>query len=146
MTFPTFVSAPFFSIAHSITKPSGLPLPRFVSLRSEKVNLRTGPGVNYPIDWVYKRFYESSLFNGVTNKVLSIPSNKRTLAVTGQTRTLRKNPNTKSGAVARVEPGVVGLVKVCPDRSGWCQLSIGKYQGWLRRAEFWGVYPSEKIK
>ena len=73
-------------------------------------------------------------------------SNKRTLAVTGQTRTLRKNPNTKSGAVARVEPGVVGLVKVCPDRSGWCQLSIGKYQGWLRRAEFWGVYPSEKIK
>ena len=36
-------------------QPTGLPLPRFVSLRSEEVNMRTGPGVRYPVDWVYKR-------------------------------------------------------------------------------------------
>jgi len=35
--------------------PSGLPIPRFVSLRSNEVNLRTGPGLTYPIDWIYKR-------------------------------------------------------------------------------------------
>jgi len=34
---------------------TGLPLPRFVSLRAAEVNLRTGPGVRYPIDWVYHR-------------------------------------------------------------------------------------------
>ena len=34
---------------------SGLPLPRFVSLRADEVNMRTGPGVQYPVEWVYKR-------------------------------------------------------------------------------------------
>ncbi len=34
---------------------SGLPLPRFDSLRSGEVNLRTGPGVRYPVDWIYTR-------------------------------------------------------------------------------------------
>ncbi|MDH3739779.1 MAG: hypothetical protein OER92_11340, partial [Alphaproteobacteria bacterium] len=34
---------------------TGLPLPRFVSLRADAVNLRTGPGRRYPIDWVYTR-------------------------------------------------------------------------------------------
>jgi len=33
--------------------PSGLPLPRFVSLKSGRVNARIGPGVNYPVDWLY---------------------------------------------------------------------------------------------
>ena len=33
--------------------PSGLPLPRFVSLKSGSVNSRIGPGVNYPVDWLY---------------------------------------------------------------------------------------------
>ena len=34
---------------------SGLPLPRFVSLRAAEVNLRTGPGVQYPVDWIFQR-------------------------------------------------------------------------------------------
>ena len=33
--------------------PSGLPLPRFVSLKSGRVNSRIGPGVNYAVDWLY---------------------------------------------------------------------------------------------
>src|SRR6266404_7272510 len=36
-------------------KGSGLPLPRFASLRSDEVNVRTGPGTRYPVDWVFKR-------------------------------------------------------------------------------------------
>ena len=34
---------------------TGLPLPRFASLRADAVNLRSGPGTRYPIQWVYKR-------------------------------------------------------------------------------------------
>src|SRR5579872_1021736 len=34
---------------------SGLPVPRFVSLKSDEVNVRTGPGTRYPIQWVYRR-------------------------------------------------------------------------------------------
>src|SRR5437660_12925684 len=36
-------------------KGSGRPLPRFASLRSDEVNVRTGPGTRYPVDWVFKR-------------------------------------------------------------------------------------------
>ncbi len=153
-------TAPEVSAAQSVTNPSGLPLPRFVSLRSQEVNMRTGPGVRYPVDWVYKRRnmpVEVVAEFGTWRKVRDVQgtegwihqsmlSSKRTLAVTGQTRTLRQHPDSKSPAVARVEPGAVGEVKFCSDGSGWCQLSFGKHGGWLRRVEFWGVYPSEKIK
>src|SRR5262245_37242621 len=36
-------------------KGSGLPLPRFASLRSDEANVRSGPGTRYPIDWVFRR-------------------------------------------------------------------------------------------
>ena len=34
---------------------TGLPVPRFVTLRADEVNLRTGPGEQYPIEWIYVR-------------------------------------------------------------------------------------------
>ena len=34
---------------------SGLPVPRFVSLKSDRVNMRKGPGTDYPTAWVYRR-------------------------------------------------------------------------------------------
>ena len=122
--------------------------------------MRTGPGVRYPVDWVYKRRnmpVEIIAEFGTWRKVRDVQgtegwihqsmlSGNRTLAVTGQTRTLRQHPDSKSLAVARVEPGAVGGIQTCPEGSGWCQLSFGKYNGWLRRVEFWGTYPSERIK
>ena len=122
--------------------------------------MRTGPGVRYPVDWVYKRLsmpVEIIAEFGTWRKVRDVQgtegwihqsmlSGKRTLAVTGQTRTLRQHPDSKSVAVARVEPGAVGSIQTCAERSGWCKLSFGKHHGWLRRVEFWGVYPFERIR
>ena len=34
---------------------TGLPIPRFAVLRSDEVNLRTGPGPRHPVDWVIRR-------------------------------------------------------------------------------------------
>lgn len=34
---------------------SGLPLPRFVSLKSAKVNMRVGPGREYRVEWQFTR-------------------------------------------------------------------------------------------
>ena len=90
---------PDVATAQTERAASGLPLPRFVSLRSDKVHMRTGPGVRYPIDWVYKRQnmpMEVVAEFGTWRKVRdfqgtegwmhqSMLSNKRTLAVTGQT-------------------------------------------------------------
>ena len=49
------VNISFASDSLTISKKTGLPLPRFVSLKGDKVNLRRGPSLDYKIDWVYKR-------------------------------------------------------------------------------------------
>ena len=122
--------------------------------------MRTGPGVRYPIDWEYKRRnmpMEVIAEFGTWRKVRdfqgtegwmhqSMLSNKRALTVTGQTRTLRNHSDSKSAAVARIEPGAVGQVIQCQEGVGWCKLSFGRYEGWLRRVEIWGVYSWENIK
>ena len=84
-------------------KGTGLPLPRYVSLRAGEVNLRTGPGVQYPVDWVYLRQnlpMEIIAEYGTWRKVRdwqgtqgwvhqSMVSGLRTLIITGNTRTVR---------------------------------------------------------
>ena len=150
---------PDVAYAQSEQAASGLPLPRFVSLRSDKVRMRTGPGVRYPIDWIYKRqnmpmevvaefgtWRRVQDFQGTQGWMhQSMLNNKRAIVVTGQTRTLRFTSDSKSPAVARIEPSVIGKIIRCKKVSGWCKLSFTKYEGWLRRVEFWGAYPTEEI-
>ncbi len=138
---------------------SGLPLPRFVSLRADEVNMRIGPGVRYPVDWVYKRQnlpVEIIAEFGTWRKIRdgqgtqgwvhqSMLSGRRTLLITGQVRTIRAKPDTASPPIARAEPGVVGELLQCDDGAGWCKVKVGGHEGWLRRAEFWGAYTGEAI-
>ena len=139
---------------------TGLPLPRFVSLRANEVNLRTGPGVQHPIDWIYRRQnlpveiiaeYETWRkirdWNGDTGWIhQSMVAGKRTIIVTGSVRTLRTKAGAKSPSIARVEKGVIGKLISCPGTEGWCRVEIDGFKGWLRRVEFWGVHRREVLK
>ena len=139
---------------------TGKPLPRFVSLRADEVNLRTGPGVRYPVEWVYQSKnlpVEVIAEFGTWRKVRDVQgaqgwihqsmlSNRRMFVVIGQMRTIRKRDNSKSPPVAKLETRVIGELKQCPEGTGWCKVSTGGYEGWLRRVEVWGVYPREMIK
>ena len=98
-------------------KGTGLPLPRFVSLRAGEVNLRTGPGVQHPVDWVYHRQnlpLEIIAEYGTWRKIRdwqgtqgwvhqSMVSAKRTFIVIGGTRTVRRKDAPNSDPVARAE-------------------------------------------
>ena len=42
-------------VAGSALAADSLPVPRFASLRSDKINLRAGPGLEFPVQWVYQR-------------------------------------------------------------------------------------------
>jgi len=122
--------------------------------------MRTGPGVRYPVDWVYKRKdmpVEVIAEFGTWRKIRDIQgaqgwihqsmlSNGRYITVTGQTRTLRRTPESNAPAVARIEPGAISQVVSCPKDGGWCKISAGDVEGWLRRVEIWGVYPREILK
>jgi len=139
---------------------TGLPLPRFVSLRADEVNMRAGPGVQFPVEWVYRRQYlPLEIFaeyrtwrrvrdwRGAEGWVhQGMLSSRRTAIIAGQTRTLRTEPRTSAPAVAMAEPGVVGELVECPDASNWCEIDVDGHRGWLRRDAVWGVYPREVVK
>jgi SH3-like domain-containing protein len=135
-----------------------LPLPRFVSLRSNEVNLRTGPGTGYPVEWVYQRrrlpveviaefdtWRKIRDWQGTVGWVhQSMLDGRRTARVTDTERVLRRSPDDHAPAVARLEPGVIGDLLACEPE--WCRLDVKGYRGWLRRDEFWGAYEGETIE
>lgn len=137
---------------------SGLPVPRFVSLRSGEVNVRTGPGRSYPIEWVFvrpgmpvevtaefdtwRRIRDVEGTQGWVHQ--SMLSGRRTLVVTKELRTLRERPSASAAAVAQAEPGIMGRLVAC--KGQWCEVEIQGYHGWMERTDFWGIYPNEEVE
>jgi SH3-like domain-containing protein len=138
---------------------SGLPLPRFAALRADEVNLRTGPGTRYPIDWVYHRrdlpveiereFEVWRLVSdpdGIKGWVHEATlSSRRGMLVVGQQRTLRRSAADTAPPVAYLKPGVVGHILSCEKASDWCEVQVTDYKGYLKRDEFWGTLPDEAV-
>lgn len=145
--------------AAAASEPSGLPVPRFVSLRSAEVNWRTGPGVRYPVNWVYSRkdmpveiiaefeaWRKIRDWQGTEGWVhQSMLSGRRHIVVTGANRKLRRDGEDGAAVTALVEPGVVGRLLQCPRTKVMCKVEVDGTQGWLKREEFWGVYPAEYL-
>lgn len=135
-----------------------LPLPRFVSLRSDEVNARVGPGGEYPTEWIYLRerlpvevISEFGSWRKIRDHVgaigwvhQSMISGMRTAMNTFPDTILRKKPNVESAPLARVEAGVIGKLIKCHD--GWCYVQIGKEKGWLMRRYLFGIYHHETLK
>lgn len=137
-----------------------LPLPRFVSLRTDPVNLRTGPGVRYPVDWVYMRrklpveiiaefetWRQIRDIDGAEGWVhQSMLSGRRTGMIKTSAQAMRKTNTDQSDTLAMLEPGVVVDLLRCPDQGAFCRIEVKGVQGWLKRDQFWGVYPSEVVE
>jgi SH3-like domain-containing protein len=150
------------------TGPSGLPLPRFVSLKSDRVNLRRGPGLDYPTAWVYRRVglplevvneFESWRqvrdADGTTGWVLgALLSGRRTALVlpweargrhgAAASATLREDASEASRAVADIEAGVLVGIVGCDGR--WCRISADGHRGFIEQAKLWGAYQGEVIR
>jgi SH3-like domain-containing protein len=146
------------------TGPSGLPLPRFVSLKSAKVNSRVGPGANYSIDWLYlkqglpmeiiqeydnwRKVRDADGAEGWINQ--SLLSGKRTAIAAPWQRgkdakiTLHAQPEETAGPTAYLQPGVVGTIKMC--NGNWCEMTFDGHTGWINQSQLWGAYPGEAIK
>jgi SH3-like domain-containing protein len=144
----------------STTSKSSDSLPRFVSLRDDTVNARSGPGTKYPIDWIYKQKsapveviaeFESWRrirdWQGSESWVKSqLLTRKRFVKViTPGENNLYAKDNYKSKIIARIEDGVVGEIKKCPADNDFCQINFGNYEGWISRQNIYGVYDKEII-
>ena len=155
------------------TGASGLALPRFASLKSDRVNLRQGPGTDYPTAWVFRRAglpveivkeFESWRqvrdAEGTTGWVLgSMLSGRRTAVVlpweqkageqkAGQPQpasaALRDDDSASGRPLAYVEAGVLANIISCDGR--WCRISVGGFRGYIEQVKLWGAYQGEVIR
>jgi SH3-like domain-containing protein len=142
-------------------RKSGLPVPRFVSLKTGRVNVRVGPGENYRIAWVFtkpglpieiiqefdtwRRVRDS---DGAVGWILQgLLSGKRTAVVApwggGYPRPIRAKATPDANTTAYLAPGVLGEIDRC--RGGWCSIVGEGFSGWIEQDQLWGVYPGEEI-
>ena len=158
-----FVFIWFFSQTTYAQEPqkgpvSGLPVPRYVSLKSDRVNVREGPSKEHPTVWVYthaglpveitaefETWRKIRDWEGAEGWVLhSLLSGRRTALVAPW----KKQPQLLTAddhqtALAKLSPGVVGSVRNCDGK--WCRISGKDFDGYIQQENLWGAYPGEKF-
>lgn len=141
---------------------TGLPVPRFVSIKPSKVNVHIGPTMGHEVAWAYNRaglpvevtaefenWRRIRDWEGAEGWVYhSLLSGRRTGLVTGKAKndllTVHAKPDPQSGIIARLEAGVLSQVKRCSGT--WCRVTGEGFDGWVPQERLWGVYPNEKVE
>jgi SH3-like domain-containing protein len=132
--------------------------PYWASLASGQAMMRTGPARTYPGTWLYQRRdlpvrvikkYETWRLiqdpDGTQGWMLSTMLSERRTAIVkpGEPRPIYASPDSSSRVRYNAEHGVVGRIDKC--RDGWCRITIGKRQGYIREADIWGVGDNEVV-
>ncbi|HZP75792.1 MAG TPA: SH3 domain-containing protein [Pseudolabrys sp.] len=143
------------------TGASGLPIPRFVSLKSDRVTVRGGPGKDQDVRWVYTRagmpveitaefenWRRIRDWEGAEGWVYhSLLSGRRMAVVVPRVKDelvpLYARADLTANVVAKLQSGVLGTLKSCDGE--WCHLVGKEFDGWIRQERLWGAYPNEKV-
>jgi len=134
---------------------TGLPIPRFVTLKSGNVNARRGPSLSHRVDWVFVRAgmpVEVIAEHGNWRKVRdqdgasgwvhhSLIRGARSVIVVAPEALLMDKPSVQSRPVARAERGVLAKVDECAH--DWCDIEADGYEGWAQKTALWGVGAEE---
>jgi len=141
---------------------SGLPVPRFVSLKPDRVTVRGGPNRDHEIAFVFTRSglpveitAESDNWRRIRDwegsegwVYHSLLSGRRTALVSAKQQDelvpLYDKADAQSALVARLQPGVLASVKHCSGT--WCHISGPGFDGWIAQERLWGVYANEKVE
>jgi SH3-like domain-containing protein len=140
---------------------SGLPIPRFVSLKSDRVNVRSGPNKDQEVRWVYthvgmpveitaefENWRRIRDWEGAEGWVYhSLLSGRRMAMVRSKAKDelvpLFESADVESAVTAKLQSGVLGALKSC--NGAWCQFSGKGFEGYIRQERLWGAYPNEKV-
>ncbi len=138
---------------------SGLPVPRFVSLKSGEVYMREGPSPEHKVEWVYVRrglpvevIAESDVWrrirdaDGVTGWVHKgmLDGRRSVLMTPGANVPLLESPAPDAPVIAYAEAGVVAKLKACG--GGFCEIEAKSIDAWVSRDRIWGVYQDETVE
>jgi SH3-like domain-containing protein len=148
-------------VSGQVGTATGLPIPRYVSLKSDRVNLREGPSKDHRTSWVFQRaglpveitaefetWRKIRDSEGSEGWVLhSLLSGRRTAVIAPSRKAdsvdLFAKAGNRADAIARLQAGVLGSVRACD--GSWCRVSGEGFDGYVEQQNLWGVYPSEKF-
>jgi SH3-like domain-containing protein len=150
------------SAGKDVLTTSGLPIPRYVSLKSDHVNVRAGPTKDNDVAWVYtrsglpveitaefenwRRVRDSEGAEGWVYH--SLLSGRRTAVVTMKSKdelaSLYDRADVTGSITAKLQAGVVANVKKCDEH--WCHIFGQGFDGWIEQQRLWGVYADEKVE
>lgn len=136
---------------------TNLPIPRFVSTKSDECNVRRGPSLSHKVDWVFKRKgmpVEVTAEHGHWRRVrdrdgvggwvhYSLLSGARNVIIDQDMQALYSRPDPDTHVAARLELGVIARIMECTE--DWCRLNAGGFKGWAPKAALWGVNADELI-
>lgn len=142
---PVSVSAP------AVGPETNLPLPRYVSLKANRANVRRGPSLTHRIDWVFQRrdmplqvIAEYGHWRRVIDREgqggwvhFAMLSGVRTVIVDEDRLALRAKPEDTAAERAELEQNVIARLGECD--ANWCELTAGGYSGWAHKSVLWGV-------
>lgn len=131
--------------------------PYWASIAAGQARMRTGPGRNFPIAWLYQRaglpvrvvevyrnWRKVEDPEGVQGWMLvNLLSAERTAMVIGDIRPMRAEPSRGAAIRYRAEPGVVGSVRGC--RDGWCEFDVRGRSGYVETRHLYGVAEGERV-
>lgn len=157
-----FVSAALAQDEPAARRGSGLPLPRFVSLKSNSVNVRRGPGQDYDIAFTYvraglpveivqefdnwRKIRDSDGSEGwVFHSLLT--GNRTALVAPWEkegTFATRREAEASAAVTAYLQPRVITDVEQCT--GSWCLVGGKEFRGWIGQDKLWGVYPEERFE
>ena len=130
--------------------PSGLPVPRWESLKADRVNGRAGPSLQHPVVWQYRQkglpvqvVAETRTWRRVVDPFgdavlirADLLSPRQTVFSKGERAALRRAPEVDAPILAKVEPGVTFTVADCS--GGWMRGEAPRAAGWMRADQLWG--------
>jgi SH3-like domain-containing protein len=170
-SFATFIAFALLALASAPAQAedepagavSGLPVPRFVSLKADKVNLRAGPTRDHDVTWVFTRAglpveitTESENWRRIRDSegtegwvYHSLLSSRRTALVAPWSKkdesfSLHQSGDANARVTAQLQPGVLGSIKSCDKK--WCRIFGEGFDGYIEQERLWGVYPNEFVE
>ena len=157
MTFVSIIILPCFGFPQEIQRGqvTNLPIPRYVSLKTNEANARRGPSLSHKIDWIYKRQnmpleiyaeYENWRrvrdFEGLGGWIhYTLLSGKRYVLIKNELLEMRLLPSVESQVIAKVPQFNIANLDKC--NKDWCRIIDNGYKGWVLKSEIWGVYNNE---
>lgn len=136
-----------------------LKLPRWAALAGEKTYVRAGPGLKYPIRWIYKKeglpveivqefdswrkIKDWEGGEGWVHQSLLTGTRRAMVRSEGPEVPMRQDAGADERLVARLEPAVVASIDRCTP--AWCRLEVDGYRGWVQRNFLWGIYEDEEL-